>query len=253
MGSAQKELCQEPIGSQHSLLKYFYRTICSMSSQLLLGCSIQQEADKSRYIINAQLAILVHISNLGILALTQQEADECSNIINAQLAILVHITQDELGIGRSFPLTDGEGHGIIQEPHPVSFSAVGEVRSIDNSVIGTALRHVVERIVTTQVKIYGTVVFDLYVRSRLGDNGAVSIVRVLGNNTILQGAIPNTAQGLHVDGEAQIISGHGFSYLIHVLNDNATDASGILAEADDSSLLMVEARIIGIILIVVPR
>ena len=117
--------------------------------------------DEESKVSDGDSPVAIHVTNsVGHIALATQEViDKGSSVSNGHYTVVVSITQDVGGIGRSYPVTNGERHGIIQEPVPIV--AVGEVRSPNHSVIGATLGQVVQRVITAQVEGSDTVIINL--------------------------------------------------------------------------------------------
>ena len=119
-----KQLCRGHQRSRHSNIN---RSL--IDSQSTLGGVVQQVVDQGGYISNADFTTFVHVSSGAILnggSTVQQHVDQGGNVGDGHKGVTIHVTQDELRIGRSYPVTNGEGDGIVEEPVPVI--VVGEVR-----------------------------------------------------------------------------------------------------------------------------
>ena len=96
--------------------------------ELVLSRMIQQVIDDLGHITDGNVGVLIHVGCIQVetsVNAVQQIVDEIGHVVDGNLAVVVYITQGELGIGRSYPVTNGEGDRIVEEPVPVI--VVGEV------------------------------------------------------------------------------------------------------------------------------
>ena len=76
-------------------------------------------------VVDVNYTVLVHVSSRTKLLACEHAINQSDNIINVNQGVTIYITEYKGGIGRCYPVTNGEGNGIVEEPVPVI--VVGEV------------------------------------------------------------------------------------------------------------------------------
>ena len=75
---------------------------------------LQHIVEQQGQVVDVNYTVLVHVSSCAKLLICEHAVNQSDNIININKCVTIYITEYKGGIGRSYPVTNGEGIGSLK-------------------------------------------------------------------------------------------------------------------------------------------